>query len=216
MFCLTTCLSNGASQNKHGLKPSFPFELLLSVILLWSSRFSGKRLGRIIISESWKTWGSALLAIWFWTITGMRQKYFVPCSSQYPIKNKWKVGHLIVLEVFSASSSVGLGKETVLVYSRTSLRLEKNLGKADPSTSLWERWCPGKGLFGESSSFTFGDLLYATHCLLILTLCIVCMLAVFQTSCPGTEVSPRANYLHEYFLNSLDSMCLEMLRRLGR
>lgn len=43
---------------------------------------------------------------------------------------------------------------------------------------------------------------------------------VFQTCCPGTEVSPRENYLHEYFLDSLDkkgnSMCLEMLRRLGR
>lgn len=43
---------------------------------------------------------------------------------------------MIVLEVFSAGSNVGLGKETVLVYSRTSLRSEKNLGKADPSTSL--------------------------------------------------------------------------------
>lgn len=43
---------------------------------------------------------------------------------------------------------------------------------------------------------------------------------VFQTCCPATEVSPRENYLHEYFLSSLDkkgdSMCLEMLRRLGR
>ena len=43
---------------------------------------------------------------------------------------------MIVLEVFPASSSVGLGKEAVLVHSRTSVRLEKNLGKADPSTSL--------------------------------------------------------------------------------